>query len=106
MNIKGAMIAASVAGMFAMGASGVASAKKGGEEISCSGINSCKGTELVPRRRQRLRWQERVQGAGDHQDLEGRLRGQGREGRSAEQVAGRMKWKRRRRGMDPGAVFL
>lgn len=43
MNIKGAMIAASVAGMFAMGASGVASAKKGGEEISCSGINSCKG---------------------------------------------------------------
>ena len=44
MNIKGAMIAASVAGMFAMGASGAVSAKKGGEEISCSGINSCKRT--------------------------------------------------------------
>jgi hypothetical protein len=42
MSIKGAMIAASVAGLFAMGASGVASAKKG-EEITCSGINACKG---------------------------------------------------------------
>jgi hypothetical protein len=36
------MIAASVAGLFAMGASGVASAKKG-EEVVCDGINSCKG---------------------------------------------------------------
>jgi hypothetical protein len=42
MTIKGAMIAASVAGLFAMGASGVASAKQG-EEITCSGINACKG---------------------------------------------------------------
>ena len=42
MTIKGAMIAASVAGLFAMGASGVASAKKG-EEVVCDGINSCKG---------------------------------------------------------------
>ena len=47
MTIKGAMIAASVAGMFAAGASGIASAKegaaKGGDEVQCSGINSCKG---------------------------------------------------------------
>jgi hypothetical protein len=42
MSIKGAMIAASVAGLFAMGASGAASAKKG-EDVMCSGINSCKG---------------------------------------------------------------
>ena len=47
MTIKGAMIAASVAGMFAAGASGIASAKeaaKGGGEVTCTGINSCKGT--------------------------------------------------------------
>jgi hypothetical protein len=45
MSIKGAMIAASVAGMFAMGVAGVASAAdKKGEEVNCSGINSCKGT--------------------------------------------------------------
>ncbi len=43
MSIKGMMIAASVAGLFAAGASGVASAKEGGQVI-CEGINSCKGT--------------------------------------------------------------
>ena len=44
MSIKGMMIAASVAGMFATGAARVASAAdKKGEEITCSGINSCKG---------------------------------------------------------------
>jgi hypothetical protein len=43
MSIKGSMIAAAVAGLFATGAAGVASAKKGGEEITCSGINACKG---------------------------------------------------------------
>ena len=44
MNIKGAMIAASVAGMFAMGAARVASAAdKKGEEVNCHGINGCKG---------------------------------------------------------------
>ncbi|MFL5304540.1 MAG: hypothetical protein ACJ8F1_04975 [Polyangia bacterium] len=43
MSIKGAMIAASVAGLFAMGASGVASAKST-EQVTCAGINSCKGT--------------------------------------------------------------
>jgi hypothetical protein len=43
MTIKGMMIAAGVAGMFAMGATGTASAKKG-EEVMCDGINSCKGT--------------------------------------------------------------
>jgi hypothetical protein len=42
MSIKGAMIAASVAGMFAMGVPGIASAKSG-EEVVCDGINSCKG---------------------------------------------------------------
>jgi len=44
MSIKGAMIAASVAGLFAMGASGVASAKSGEDEVMCDGVNSCKGT--------------------------------------------------------------
>jgi hypothetical protein len=44
MSIKGAMIAASVAGMFAMGAARVASAAdKKGEEVNCHGINGCKG---------------------------------------------------------------
>jgi len=45
MSIKGMMIAASVAGMFAAGAARVASAAdKKGEEVTCAGINSCKGT--------------------------------------------------------------
>jgi hypothetical protein len=45
MSIKGMMIAASVAGMFATGAAKVASAAdKKGEEVTCAGINSCKGT--------------------------------------------------------------
>ena len=44
MGIKGAMIAASVAGMFAMGAARVASAgDKKAEEVNCHGINACKG---------------------------------------------------------------
>ena len=44
MSIKGMMIAASVAGMFATGAARVASAAdKKGDEVTCSGINSCKG---------------------------------------------------------------
>ena len=44
MSIKGAMIAASVAGMFAMGAARIASAAdKKGEEVNCHGINACKG---------------------------------------------------------------
>ena len=42
MTIKGAMIAASVAGLFAAGVAGTPSAKAG-EEVTCSGINSCKG---------------------------------------------------------------
>ena len=37
------MIAVGVAGLFAAGVSGVASAKAG-EEVVCDGINSCKGT--------------------------------------------------------------
>ncbi len=44
MSIKGMMIAASVAGLFATGAASVASAAdKKGEEITCAGINACKG---------------------------------------------------------------
>ena len=42
MTIKGAMIAASVAGLFAAGVAGTPSAKAG-EEVTCSGINACKG---------------------------------------------------------------
>jgi hypothetical protein len=42
MTIKGAMIAASVAGLFAAGFAGIPSAKAG-EEVTCSGINACKG---------------------------------------------------------------
>jgi hypothetical protein len=45
MSIKGMMIAASVAGLFATGAAPIAfAADKKGEEVTCSGINSCKGT--------------------------------------------------------------
>jgi len=44
MTIKGTMIAAAVAGLFAAGASSVASAAdKKGEEVVCDGINACKG---------------------------------------------------------------
>lgn len=42
MSIKGAMIAASVAGLFAMGAAGTAAAKSG-DDVQCEGVNSCKG---------------------------------------------------------------
>jgi uncharacterized membrane protein len=45
MTMKGALIAASVAGLFA-GASSLAFAadeKEGGDQIMCSGINACKG---------------------------------------------------------------
>jgi len=42
MTIKGAMIAASVAGLFAAGATGIRPARAG-EEVMCGGINSCKG---------------------------------------------------------------
>ena len=43
MSIKGAMIAASVAGLFAAGATGIRPAKAGGDEVMCAGINACKG---------------------------------------------------------------
>ena len=46
MSIKGAMIAASVAGLFTMGVAGMASAKdsgKKGDDVMCSGVNACKG---------------------------------------------------------------
>jgi hypothetical protein len=45
MTFKGALVAASVAGMFVMGAANTASAKsdKKGEEVTCDGINACKG---------------------------------------------------------------
>jgi hypothetical protein len=42
MTMKGALIAASVAGLFAAGAPSLASAKEGGE-VMCDGINACKG---------------------------------------------------------------
>ena len=45
MTMKGTMIAASVAGLFATLASGVASAdhQKDGGQVICDGINACKG---------------------------------------------------------------
>jgi hypothetical protein len=44
MTIKGALIAASVAGFFATGGASTAfAADKDGEEVMCSGINACKG---------------------------------------------------------------
>ena len=43
MTIKGAMIAASVAGLFSAGVSGIAAAKAGGDEVMCDGVNACKG---------------------------------------------------------------
>lgn len=43
MTMKSMMIAAGVAGMFALGAGGTASADKKGEEVKCDGVNACKG---------------------------------------------------------------
>jgi hypothetical protein len=43
MTIKGAMIAASVAGLFSAGVAGIPVAKAGGEQVSCEGVNACKG---------------------------------------------------------------
>ena len=44
MSIKGTMIAAAVAGLFATGAANLASAAdKKGDEVTCDGINACKG---------------------------------------------------------------
>ncbi len=42
MNIKGAVIASAVAGMFAAAMPAVVHAK-GAEKVKCSGINDCKG---------------------------------------------------------------
>jgi succinate dehydrogenase/fumarate reductase flavoprotein subunit len=42
MTMKGALIAASVAGLFAAG-SPVQAAEKDGDMVMCSGINACKG---------------------------------------------------------------
>ncbi len=43
MTIKGAFVAASVAGMFAAMTPMVASAK-GSDDVKCAGVNACKGT--------------------------------------------------------------
>lgn len=43
MTMKSMMIAAGVAGMFAVGATGSASADKKGGEVMCEGVNGCKG---------------------------------------------------------------
>jgi hypothetical protein len=44
MTIKGTLLAASVAGLFAAGAGGTAAAaEKDGGEVMCSGVNACKG---------------------------------------------------------------
>jgi hypothetical protein len=43
MKIKGAVLAASVAGLFASAMPLVASADKAGDEVKCEGINACKG---------------------------------------------------------------
>lgn len=43
MTMKTMMIAAGVAGMFAVGAAGTASADKKGEQVMCEGVNGCKG---------------------------------------------------------------
>ena len=63
MSIKGAMIAASVAGLFAMGASGVASAKSG-EEVMCDGVNACKGTGACKSKANACKGQNSCKGAG------------------------------------------
>ncbi len=42
MSIKGALVAASVAGLFASAVPLVASAKEGGA-VKCQGVNECKG---------------------------------------------------------------
>ncbi|MDB4971281.1 MAG: hypothetical protein JWN44_6970 [Myxococcales bacterium] len=42
MTIKGAMVAATVAGLFAAAAPAVVHAKGGGK-VSCTGVNECKG---------------------------------------------------------------
>lgn len=42
MTIKGAMVAAAVAGLFSTVVPAVASAKSGGK-VNCAGVNECKG---------------------------------------------------------------
>ena len=42
MTVKGAMVAAAVAGLFAVGTPAVVHAK-GGKKINCTGVNDCKG---------------------------------------------------------------
>jgi len=43
MTMKGALVAASVAGLFASALPLVASADKTGDEVKCDGANACKG---------------------------------------------------------------
>ena len=44
MNVKGALVLASVAGLFASALPLTASADKAGGDVQCDGANSCKGT--------------------------------------------------------------
>lgn len=43
MNMKGALVAATVAGLFASLSPVAASADKKGDEVKCEGVNACKG---------------------------------------------------------------
>lgn len=43
MTMKGALVAASVAGLFASVVPLAASADKAGDEVKCSGVNACSG---------------------------------------------------------------
>ena len=43
MTMKGALIAASVAGFFAAGDSPAQAGDKDGDQVMCSGVNACKG---------------------------------------------------------------
>ncbi len=79
MSIKGAMIAASVAGLFTMGLAGVASAKK--SDVMCSGVNACKGQSSCKGGDESCKGKNGCKGQGNMKSEQGRLRDQGRKGR-------------------------
>jgi hypothetical protein len=94
MSIKGAMIAASVPGMFAMGASGVASAKSG-DEVMCDGVNACKGTGACKGAHNACAGQNGCKGQGHVKGMQGRAppRGSG----AMPSCTGRVSWRRSHR---------
>ena len=109
MTMKGALIAASVAGLFAAASPGAGGGEGRGHR-DVFGHQRLQGPRRLRRRRQRLCRQERLQGPGHDEDHQEGLHGQGGQGGAAEErqevgeKAGKQPGKSRGRKMSPGTM--